>query len=649
MVISNYYDSEIHVCWVISQMADGYTLYRQTAPHLYTAIKDVKTNYTVLYGIESGETIKIKPYRLVEDKKVYDLPVEKFVVGDDEYSDNFEFIINSVKSSANIFWKNINGADNYKIYLDDCYIGETTDNEFTVKFLPVGGSNIFVEAYSAYALILKSDIVALNNEKLELWGINCENDKILLYWNKVKGAEAYRIFQKQPTGEFCGFISSNEEKIYIDASPDKIHEYKVKPYVTKNGQREYNGCSAKCKVKINSSFAIKLIINEAYDNKIALSWLCECDADGFDVLKNNEFYMRITDGLAHIALLEYDESLFQVKGFKYFYDEIIYTSESDIISPDNFNGRLNLTVPDEYKLSVIIPAYNSEDYISRSISTVLGSTIDDVELVIVDDGSSDKTRDIITWYADKYPTYVKKIFKENSGVADTRNAGIKFAHGKYIAFMDNDDMIRPDSFKVMYETIEKTGADIAVSPLYRIDNDKYIIRHKLPFQENVSIDIEDYLKLLFSSGYSNIGIWNKLYKSVLVKEHLLGIQMYEDVAWTPFILSWANKFCYVDKIGYEWDRKIRTSTFSNVLSSRTPEEKFNDRLGAVKFFFENGNQSRRECLVYLMAKRLYGQGIKAKYSKYFEAISDLKTELSNNKFLLEDKEFYNKILPLIKN
>ena len=471
-------------------------------------------------------------------------------------------------------------------------------------------------------------------------------NKVYLTWDKVENIDGYRIFKKNVTGEFGGFQSSKTENAIIEGlEQGEEYEFKVKPYILKDGKRDFStGLSAKCKINtVENNFHFDSVVNEAYDNKIALSWNCPISVDGFLILKNNEVITNINDGLQHILLINYTKESLQVVGYKNFAGKQINICQSNITSVNEQKQFLG----ESYKLSVIIPVYNSQDYISRTIQTVLGSTLSNIELVLVDDESTDNTRDVIDWYCDKYPLTVKKIYKKNGGVADTRNTGIAFAHGKYIAFMDNDDMVRPDGFQKLFDAIEKTHSDIAVSPLYRIDPDRYLVRHKLPFEENKKIDIDDYLKMIFSDGYNNIGVWNKLYKADLVKNHPYGKLMYEDVSWTPYILSWANSFCYVNSICYEWDRKIRPATLSNTLSNRTKADKFNERFEAFKFFYEQGNPKRRECLAYIMAKRLYGQGLKAKYSKYFEEISNLKNELINNKYLLEDKAAYEKLQPFI--
>jgi len=646
MVICVYYENEVHIAWKAVPEAYGYMLYRKTDEHMYSSIKEVYTNSVSLFGMGNDE-IKIKPFKIVNGKKEYFSKPMKFRLDKNYSEENFECITLSNKTNVNLLWKPITGANFYKIILNGKILAETNNNEYIAKLLPVGIQSFVIEAYNNNVLVKKSEKIPVNIKEMELFSINTDG-QILLYWNKVPNVDGYRIFKKNEKLEFGGFQTANNEHAYVsEIVPDEIAEFKVKPFILEDGKRIFTGLSAKCKVQAYKNSHIDLFINEAYGNQLALSWLFDGDVDGYEIFRNNESIEKIEDDLAHISMLDFNDGAFQVKGYKKYLDEIIYTCQSDIIT--DYNYRLKQESPLNYKLSVIIPAYNSQDYISRSISTVLGSTIDSVELVLVDDGSSDNTREIISWYSEKYPDYVKKIFKQNGGVADTRNVGIEFAHGEYIAFMDNDDMIRPDGFRKLYEAIKNTNSDVAVAPLYRIDNDKYVTRHTLPFAENQAIDIEDYLRLIFSDSFNNIGVWNKLYKADLVKEHPFGLLMYEDVSWTPYILSYADKFCYVKDICYEWDRKIRSATFSHVLSNRSAEEKFKERFEAFEFFYKKGNPKRKECLAYLMAKRLYGQGLSAKYHKYFDAISGMKSELINNKFLLEDDKSCERILPLLKN
>lgn len=646
MVICVYYENEIHIAWEKTPNIDGYKLYQKTGDSLYTSFKDVTENHVSLFGMTDNK-LKIKPYKRVNGEFKYDYGFLKFDLGTEEFVDDFETLTNINGATANILWKKIKNANNYKVYLNEEPILQTSYNECYLDLVQYGASNVVIEAYNGEQLITKSNNILIEINDLEIYGINTDG-KVLLYWNKVPNIDGYRIFKEVNPGEFSGFQSAASESAIIEnITPGESANFKVKPYVLKNGQREFTGLHAKCKINIYDTSKIDLVLNESYGNKLSASWYFRGDVDGFEIYRNNELVSQIPDGLAHIAILDYVEGAYSIKGYKYYKKEKIYTCESDVVT--NLAYRLSQPKPEKYKLSVVIPAYNSQDYIPRTIATVLGATLDSIELVIVDDGSKDNTREVLSWYAEKYPDYVKTIFKANGGVAHTRNVGIEFAHGEYIAFMDNDDMIRPNGFKQLYDAIVATGSDVAVAPLYRIDNDKYVVRHRLPFASGVAHDIEDYLRLIFSTGYNNIGVWNKIYKAQMVKDHPYGLLAYEDVSWTPYILSYADKFCYIPDVCYEWDRKIRPATFSNVLSNRSAEEKFKERFEAFEFFYLQGNQKRKECLAYLKAKRLFGQGTTAKYHKYFDAIKDMKNELINNKFLLADANASKKILPLLKD
>ena len=254
-------------------------------------------------------------------------------------------------------------------------------------------------------------------------------------------------------------------------------------------------------------------------------------------------------------------------------------------------------------VSLIIPAYNAKDYIARSIDSALASDFANLEIVIVNDGSTDDTQKIIDWYDKNYENIVS-IQKENGGVADTRNVGIEAAKGEFIAFMDNDDLIRPDMISSLYNSITKNNCDVAIAPLYRITDKGYSIHCDLPFMEDIPHDIDKYLGIMYTPGYYNCAIWNKLYKASMVKAHPLGKLKYEDVSWTPCILSYAEKFCFLKTPFYEWDRKTRPETFGDVLAKQPENELFEHRKQAMLFFVRNGNPQKREYMKTIAKRRL---------------------------------------------
>lgn len=123
------------------------------------------------------------------------------------------------------------------------------------------------------------------------------------------------------------------------------------------------------------------------------------------------------------------------------------------------------------KVSIIVTAYNIENYIRESLDCVLAQTLKDIEIIIVDDGSSDATPQIIREYADRDTRIVPILFEQNTigGVASAANAGMDVATGDYIGFADGDDLYEPHMFEALYEAAERTGSDLAMSQYWLLD------------------------------------------------------------------------------------------------------------------------------------------------------------------------------------
>ena len=197
----------------------------------------------------------------------------------------------------------------------------------------------------------------------------------------------------------------------------------------------------------------------------------------------------------------------------------------------------------------------------RSIDTALAQSLSDLEIIIVNDGSTDHTPEVVNWYAEKYANVVA-IHQKNSGVPVARNMGIEHAKGEYIAFMDNDDMICPDMIKKLYVSAEKNNCDIAITSVCHITNKGYEISSYSRYfmEEDIAIDTDSFLNKYLINGFQTPAVWNKLYRTSLIKGHLIPAIIYDDEAWTPYIMSFADRLCYIDEGLYEYDRSIRSET-----------------------------------------------------------------------------------------
>ncbi|MGI6230027.1 MAG: glycosyltransferase family 2 protein [Tractidigestivibacter sp.] len=122
------------------------------------------------------------------------------------------------------------------------------------------------------------------------------------------------------------------------------------------------------------------------------------------------------------------------------------------------------------KLSVVIPVYNAEKWLSGCVDSVLAATDDSAEILLINDGSKDGSKGLIEDYQARYPNKVIAISKPNSGSGETRNFGLERATGKYVCFIDSDDYVDPDYFDKFVSAIETTGADVVVGGYKRVVN-----------------------------------------------------------------------------------------------------------------------------------------------------------------------------------
>lgn len=175
-------------------------------------------------------------------------------------------------------------------------------------------------------------------------------------------------------------------------------------------------------------------------------------------------------------------------------------------------------------ISVVIPAYNIEEYLPKTLDSVLSQTYQNLQIIVVNDGSQDRTGKIIDEYACR-DRRIKAIHKENGGVTSTRLRGLTEAEGLYIGFVDGDDYIEPQMFARLMENMKAHGADIShcgyqmVFPNGKVDY--YYNTGKLTVQEGFRGCAD-----LLEGGFVEPGLWNKLYRRELFE----GLQDWMDTS-----------------------------------------------------------------------------------------------------------------------
>lgn len=191
------------------------------------------------------------------------------------------------------------------------------------------------------------------------------------------------------------------------------------------------------------------------------------------------------------------------------------------------------------EISVIVPIYKVEKYIRRCINSIIDQSFQDIEIILVDDGSPDLCPKICDEYKEK-DSRISVIHQKKLGLSAARNSGIKIAKGKYLVFIDSDDYIDHDMLKYLYSGMKDYNADIVCCGYTAIyDNGK---KEKITIpNKNCVYNKEEALKILMCNGFIDVVAWNKLYKKELFNNILYPVgKLYEDMLTTYKLVSKSN-------------------------------------------------------------------------------------------------------------
>ena len=202
----------------------------------------------------------------------------------------------------------------------------------------------------------------------------------------------------------------------------------------------------------------------------------------------------------------------------------------------------------EIKVSVIIPVYNASDYLRPALDSVLGGTLDDIEVICVDDGSTDNSLEILKEYQDG-DHRVRILTETNAGPAIARNSGIKRARGEYLAFLDADDFYEPAFLEELYTAAKRDSLDIVISryDLYNSNKARFEpstgADHSDIFKEKAVTSRAEYPDLILSSTVCSA--WNKLFRRDFIIDTGLSFlnetKIYEDVYFVVIALAMATR------------------------------------------------------------------------------------------------------------
>ncbi|MCD8145256.1 MAG: glycosyltransferase [Oscillospiraceae bacterium] len=179
-------------------------------------------------------------------------------------------------------------------------------------------------------------------------------------------------------------------------------------------------------------------------------------------------------------------------------------------------------------VSIIVPVYNAEATLRRCLDSVCRQTLNEFELLLVDDGSSDASGQICDEYA-AADARIRVLHKPNSGVSDSRNLAISQARGRYLQFLDSDDWLVPDASEQLVRMAEAHGCELVVSDFYRVVDDR--LSHKGDIPEDGLLTREEFAEYMMEKPadfYYGV-LWNKLFRRDIVEAH--GLRMNPEISW----------------------------------------------------------------------------------------------------------------------
>lgn len=223
-------------------------------------------------------------------------------------------------------------------------------------------------------------------------------------------------------------------------------------------------------------------------------------------------------------------------------------------------------------ISVIVPIYNVEEYVRECIESIIDQVYYDLEIILVDDGSTDNSGIICDNYA-KLDSRIQVIHKLNGGLSDARNAGIEKAQGDWLGFVDGDDFIHPDMFAELYNCIQKKNADVAVCSFFQSE----CYRKSWECEKKCEIRIFNNTEALCNLNVLDVSACNKIYKKSIFRTIRYPVgKLHEDEAVIHRLLYQCDKIAFVNKQMY--GRRIREGS---IMASGVSVKRVCDMVGAL--------------------------------------------------------------------
>ena len=221
------------------------------------------------------------------------------------------------------------------------------------------------------------------------------------------------------------------------------------------------------------------------------------------------------------------------------------------------------------KVSVIIPVYNAENYISKCLESILNQSYKNIEIVVINDGSTDKSEELIKAYQDK-DNRIVYLSQKNSGPSVARNNGIGHSTGEYLVFIDSDDIAERTYVELLLKKMVSSGADIVCCGYQDISEFGVLNHTDFDFENNVT---RGSFAEMVCKGTGGV-LWGKIFKRKIITQNKLkmdkNIFMSEDLIFVLQYVFYCQSFAAIKKYLYNYNRLNETSISSNISMKYIP-------------------------------------------------------------------------------
>lgn len=305
-----------------------------------------------------------------------------------------------------------------------------------------------------------------------------------------------------------------------------------------------------------------------------------------------------------------------------------------------------------FKISIIIPVYNAENTLNRCLDSIVNQEYKNYEVILINDGSTDNSKQILDEYKDKYTNIIVK-HKINEGVSSARNMGLEIASGEYIMFADSDDFLSKDCLKTLINEINSKNIDLITSSFFEIYPEGNIVEHNILKNSYTGLKIINNLPdYYFIEGFIH-PCWGKLYKRKIIINNNIKFEkqsLSEDTVFNIEYLKYCKNIGFLNEKLYYYYRYTE-----NNLTSKVYENVFEIYIEVENKFKEFGlSESTIEKTMYPQYYNSVIKVIKSNNFRYSKK-KDILNKALNNSYIREKFTIYNEnykiriINNLIKN